>query len=135
MSVPATRSPVKISLSALSVHAHHGIADEERSLGQRFEFDVDVFVSDSAGGRTDDPADVVEYEAIAAVVVEVATNFRFQLMEALAEAVSLELLTEFPIERVRIAVHKIAPPLPYSIGRASVEIERNRSHLAESRVQ
>lgn len=122
-------SPVTIRLEGLSVYAHHGVVAEERSLGQRFEFDVDVDVHDCVACRTDDAADAVAYEAIAAVVVEVATNFRFSLMEALADAVCMELLAEFPIARVRLSVSKTAPSIPHSVARATVTLERTRQHL------
>jgi dihydroneopterin aldolase len=122
-------SPATIGLRGLSVYAHHGIEEEERALGQRFEFDVDVDVADCAACRTDDVTDSVEYEAIAAVVVEVATNFRFRVIEALAEAVCVELLTEFPITRASVVVHKTAPAIPYPVNRATVRIERSRVHV------
>ena len=121
--------PATIRLDGLSVYAHHGMVAEERSLGQRFEFDVEVDLPDCVACRTDDAADAVAYEAIAAVVVEVATNFRFSLMEALADAVCMELLAEFPVSRVRIAVSKTAPSIPHSVARATVVLERTRDHL------
>lgn len=127
----APPSPATIRLLGLSVYAHHGIVAEERSLGQRFEFDIDVDLPDCTACRTDEPADAVAYEAIAAVVVEVATNFRFSLMEALADAVCMELLAEFPICRVRLAVSKTAPSIPHPVSRATVVLERTREHLAE----
>jgi dihydroneopterin aldolase len=129
MSTAAT-SPATVRLRGLSVYAHHGIVAEERTLGQRFEFDVDVEQVDCLACRTDDANDAVEYEAIAAVIVEVATNFRFQLLESLAEAVCMELLTEFPIESVRLEVHKPAPSMSHAVARASVELRRDRTHLA-----
>jgi 7,8-dihydroneopterin aldolase/epimerase/oxygenase len=125
--VPA--APATVRLRGLSVYAHHGVVEEERRLGQRFEFDVDAEFDECRACRTDDVADAVEYEAIASVVVEVATNFRFQLLEALADAVCLELLAEFPIDRVRLEVHKPAPSMPHSVARASVAMERTREHL------
>lgn len=125
----APMSSALIRIERLSVYAHHGMVAEERSLGQRFEFDVEAELPDCVACRTDDVADAVAYEAIAAVVVEVATNFRFQLMEALAEAVSLELLAEFPFSRVRLAVSKTAPSIPHQLARAGVVVERTRAHL------
>lgn len=130
-SVPPA-SPAVIRLRGLSVFAHHGMVAEERTLGQRFEFDVDVDVADCMACRTDTADDAIDYEAIASVVVEVATNFRFQLLEALAEAVCLELLAEFPIDRVCLEVHKPAPSMPHQVARASVRLERTRGHLAGS---
>lgn len=124
-------SPATIRLEGLSVYAHHGMVAEERSLGQRFEFNIDVDLPHCAACRTDEASDSVAYEALAAVIVEVATNFRFSLMEALADAVCMELLAEFPISRVRLAVSKTAPSIPHSVARATVVVERTREHLAE----
>jgi dihydroneopterin aldolase len=123
--------PVTIRLDGLSVYAHHGVVAEERSLGQRFEFDVEVDLPHCAACRTDEASDSVAYEGIAAVIVEVATNFRFSLMEALSEAVCMELLAEFPISRVRLSVAKTAPSIPHPVARAMVVLERSREHLAE----
>src|SRR3954447_3007876 len=106
---PSAASSAVIRIEGLSVYAHHGMVAEERSLGQRFEFDVEVDIPNCAACRTDEASDAVAYEAIAAVVVEVATNFRFSLMEALADAVCMELLAEFPVSCVRLAVSKTAP--------------------------
>lgn len=111
------------------MYAHHGAVEEEQSLGQRFVFDVSLEISDCRACATDSIDEAVDYAAVAAVIVEVATQFRFQLLEALADAVCLELLAEFPVERVRLAVHKPAPPLPHALARASVTLERTRVHL------
>lgn len=129
-STGAIAAPATIRLEGLSVYAHHGLVAEERSLGQRFEFDVAVDVADCRACRSDEPGEAIAYEAIAAVVVEVATNFRFSLMEALGEAVCMELLAEFPIERVRLTVAKTAPSIPHVLARAAVTLERTREHLA-----
>lgn len=131
MSATSAPAPATIRLERLSVYAHHGMVAEERSLGQRFEFDVEVELAHCEACRTDEASDAVAYEAIAAVVVEVATNFRFSLMEALADAVCMELLAEFPVARVRLAVSKTAPSIPHSVARATVVLERTREHLAE----
>ena len=131
MSAGTVPAPATIRLEGLSVYAHHGLVAEERSLGQRFEFDVEVELPHCVACRTDEPSDAVAYEAIAAVVVEVATNFRFSLMEALADAVCMELLAEFPISRVRLSVSKTAPSIPRVLARATVVLERTRDHLSE----
>ncbi|MCW2956518.1 MAG: folate biosynthesis protein [Thermoleophilia bacterium] len=132
MSAVAPVAPVTVKLDGLSVYAHHGMVAEERSLGQRFSFDLEVDIPDCVACRTDEAGDAVAYEALAAVVVEVATNFRFSLMEALADAVCMELLAEFPISRVRLAVSKTAPSIPHSVARATVVLERTRAHLEGS---
>jgi dihydroneopterin aldolase len=129
--VASIAAPVTIRLEGLSVYAHHGLVAEERTLGQRFEFDVEVDLPHSAACRSDEAGDAVAYEAIAAVVVEVATNFRFSLMEALADAVCMELLAEFPVSVVRLSVSKTAPSIPHALQRATIRMQRTREQLVE----
>jgi dihydroneopterin aldolase len=117
-------------LRGLSVWAHHGMIEEERTLGQRFEFDIDLEIADCQACRTDSESGAVADEEVANLVVEVATRFRFRLMEALAEAVCLELLEEFPVERAILTVHKPAPSISHAVARASVRVERSRADLA-----
>lgn len=125
-----TPSPVTVRVRGLSVYAYHGAMVEERTLGQRFEFDVDVLLDDCVACRSDELGDTVDYAAITALVAEVATGFRFNLLEALADAVCLELLTEFPVSRVRLAVRKMSPPVRHPVASAEIEVERTRAHLA-----
>lgn len=120
-------SPITIRLDGLSVYAHHGVDSEEQERGQHFEFDVELDLADCAACRTDDVADAVAYEAVVAVVVAVATGFRFKLMESLAEAVCAELLTEFSASRVRLSISKAAPRITHALTRAQITIERTVS--------
>lgn len=130
----AVATPATLRLDGISVYAHHGFVPEERSLGQRFEFDVEVQLDDCIACRTDELSDALAYESIVAVIVEVATTFRFRLMEALAEAVCAELLTEFPTSRVRLVVSKTAPSLPHAVSRATVVLERRAPGVSSARV-
>lgn len=122
--------PATVRVKGLSVFAHHGITPDERAHGQRFVFDIDASIDDCVACRSDESQDCVDYAAIVAVVVEVATNFRFRLLEALAEAICLELLAEFPVDRVRLSVGKTAPAIEHTVALAGVEIERTREHLS-----
>lgn len=129
---PGPATPATVRVEGLSLHAHHGVTADEQALGQRFEFDVEVDVDDCAACTTDDVADAVAYEAVAAVVTEVATNFRFSLLEALADAVCCELVAEFPVARARVTVHKPAPPMAHAVRRVSVSVARTREHAAHA---
>lgn len=123
------QAPITVQLRGLSVYAYHGANSEEQSLGQQFEFDLDLDIADCPACSSDALNDAVDYAAVTSLVVEVATSFRFNLLEALAEAVCLELLAEFPLERVCLHVRKLAPPIPHRVASAGIRIERTRTHL------
>ena len=49
-----------IFIEGLEVYGHHGVAAEERILGQRLLYDVRLTMDDCAGAATDDVEDTVD---------------------------------------------------------------------------
>lgn len=116
---------VEIELHGLVVHGFHGVLDEERREGQPFVFDV-VLVGGEDAARTDDVGDAVDYRRVASAVVEVSSQRRYHLLEALAAAVADELVRRFDLERVRVRVRKPAVRLAAPVDYAAVTVERAR---------
>jgi dihydroneopterin aldolase len=117
----------RIFLRGLQVHAHHGVFEEEKTLGQRFVFDVDYWLDTRAYGLRDDFTDAVSYNDVYLAVVEIATTQRFNLLEALAERIAETLLDRFAkIEAVRVEVHKPMAPIAGVFSDVGVEIIRRR---------
>ncbi|HEY2354451.1 MAG TPA: dihydroneopterin aldolase [Gaiellaceae bacterium] len=97
---------ITVHVHDLRVFGHHGVHDAEREAGQDFLFDVDLDVGDR--GVTDRLENAVDYVTVAATVREVSDGRQFQLLEALATAVTDELERRFAPERVRVTVRKPA---------------------------
>ena len=114
-----------VQLAGLEVFGHHGASAAERELGRILEFDLDWDVGDAAlSDRLEDTAD---YTEVAACIREVSDARRYRLLEVLAAAVADEVLSRFPVERVRVRVRKrgIQPGgLPVRWAAASVERRR-----------
>jgi dihydroneopterin aldolase len=112
---------ITIELHGLALLGHHGVEEDERRRGQRFLFDLWLDVVEPAGDRIED---TVDYREVAACVREVSDGARCRLLETLAAAIAEELVSRFPVARVRVRVRKpdveLDPPVEY----AAVAVER-----------
>jgi 7,8-dihydroneopterin aldolase/epimerase/oxygenase len=118
-------SEVVIDLEGLELTGFHGALPEERKVGQRFLFDVQLVAHD-AGVRSDQLADTVDYTAVVAHVRAVNEAHRFNLIEALAAAVADDLLKRFPVSRVRVRVRKPEVKLDAPAEWTAATVERVR---------
>ncbi|MCT4656703.1 MAG: dihydroneopterin aldolase [Cohaesibacter sp.] len=117
----------RIILTELAFFAYHGVYDEEAKLGQRFYFDLDCALDLRPAGESDNEHDTVRYDHIAKRVEDIVTKQRFQLIEALAEAITKDLLTNMePLQSVRLKVRKPEAPIPAIVKDIAVEITRSR---------
>jgi dihydroneopterin aldolase len=96
----------RIFLTALSAEAIIGIYDWEREVRQRVEVDLEMWMDLRAAAASDSIDDTLNYKAVAKRVLAFVQESRFRLVEALAGEIARILLAEFPIERVRVTVHK-----------------------------
>lgn len=106
--------------------ARHGYYDWEREQAQPFEVDVELVLDLQPAGIDDDLTRTIDYGAAYAVVREVVESRSFKLLEALAEAISRELVAGFDVTEVTVRVRKPAVKLGGPLDYAAVEIRRPR---------
>jgi dihydroneopterin aldolase len=117
-----------IRIARIGVYAYHGVYEEEGRLGQRFFISVLARLDLHPAGRADDLALTVSYSDIAQRVQEIAVSRRYQIIEALAEAVAADLLRAFPmIEEIEIAVEKPNAAVAAMLDTIEVTIIRQRT--------
>lgn len=117
----------RIFINDLRFFGYHGVLPEEAVLGQRFRVDITAELDLSAAGRDDDLAQTVHYGEMAMLVEEIGRTQRFQLIEALAEAMANAIFKAYPpIERLTVRITKPEAPVPLSTGIIAIEIERSR---------
>lgn len=114
-----------LEIYGLEIYGYHGVLPKEQEDGQRFLFDVSILVHD-AGVRSDKLHDTVDYTKVAAVVREVSTGQRFNLIEALAAAIADALLATFDVSRVRVRVRKPQVELEDPVEFTAATVERSR---------
>ena len=118
----------RILVQRIAVFAYHGLLEEEARLGQRFYISLDCRLDLAPAGRSDDVAHTVSYADLTEIVTRIATQRRFALIEALAEAIAAEILERHaPIAEVRVRVDKPSAPVPAVIEGVAIMITRHRA--------
>ena len=97
---------VVVELRGLTLFGRHGVHEHEKRDGQSFVFDVDLDVGER--GIADRLDDAVDYRHVALAVQAVSDARSYDLLEALAHAVAVDLQARFRAERVRVRVQKPA---------------------------
>jgi len=115
-----------IKINKMAFYGYHGCCDFEKERGQTFYIDVAMMLDLKKPGQTDDLRDTVNYSAVFDTVRAITEGKSFQLIERLAEVVAATLLKEYPIQLVRVRVHKPSAPIKGMFEDVSVAIERSR---------
>ncbi|NLT96109.1 MAG: dihydroneopterin aldolase [Clostridia bacterium] len=118
----------KITLKNLVFFGHHGVLDEEKTLGQKFYVDLELFLDLKQAGISDNLEETVNYADVYQLVKKLVTEFRFNLIEALAESIANRILLNFEkIQEVKVAIRKPEAPVPGIFDYMAVEIRRKRN--------
>jgi len=115
-----------IELRDLRVMAFCGVLPEEESRRQPFAIDLDVYLDLRRAGQSDDLADTLDYGSLVASVAELARDGRYQLLERFAADIATAVLADARVERTRVSVRKLRPPVAQDLGTSGVSITRGR---------
>ncbi|HEX8024837.1 MAG TPA: dihydroneopterin aldolase, partial [Candidatus Limnocylindrales bacterium] len=114
--------------SNMAFQARHGVHDWEKVQPQRFEVDVELALDLRPAGLADDLTRTVDYGPVYDTVRRVVESTTFNLVEALAEAISHELLASQPlVDEITVRIRKPEVRLGGPLDHAAVEIVRRRS--------
>jgi len=115
-----------IFIEGLEVYGHHGVADEEKVLGQRLLYDVRLTVEDCAAAYTDDVADTIDYTEVMDVIVDVVTTHSYSLLERIAQVTAEAILRRFAVDEVWVQVTKPHPPVAMALTSVAAAVELSR---------
>jgi len=113
-----------IRLNNISLFAHHGVAPQERELGQRFFVDIELTTDLTAAAQQDDLTRSIDYEAVYHAAARAFVAIPCQLLERAAWQVMTALFHQFPAQEITVRIRK-----PSSLGGGildSVEVELSR---------
>ncbi|MGI6307024.1 MAG: dihydroneopterin aldolase [Dethiobacteria bacterium] len=122
--------PDKLVLKDMDFYAYHGVLAAEKELGQRFQVTVKVFCNLRQAASSDLLTESLDYAKIYREVQKIVEGRRFNLLEALAEAIAARILA-IGARAVQVKVKKMHPPLPGQLAYAAVEITRSREEWVE----
>lgn len=107
-----------VSLHGIRIQAPHGLYKEEHVLGNVFEIDVDVWLSDVQ------PWPFADYSVIQSTVAEIFGKPE-ALLETLVYSTHATLKQRIEAaEKIRVAVRKLNPPLPGEVAYSQVCYEK-----------
>ena len=113
----------KIKLTGLSFYGHHGVFEQEKTLGQEFVIDCEFEIDTSDCG--DDLSKTVNYGAVAMDIIEFATKNQYDLLETLANNLAKYLLSKYLLmEGLTLTVHKPQAPIPTRFDDVTLTIQR-----------
>jgi FolB domain-containing protein len=119
----------KIHIRDLRLRTIIGVNPEERENRQDVLINLTLYVDTRKAGQSDKIADTVNYQSVTDRITEHVESSNYYLVEALAGSLAHTLLTEFPVDRVRVIVEKPnALRFARSVG---VEIERERGDFTQ----
>jgi 7,8-dihydroneopterin aldolase/epimerase/oxygenase len=120
--------PDHVVLEGMVFQARHGVHDREKVTAQRFEVDVELLLDLQPAGLEDDLQRTLDYGRVYDTVKTIVESTTFNLIEALAEAIAHELLSDFPaLEEVVVRVRKPDVQLGGPLDFAGVQVRRRRS--------
>lgn len=117
----------RIGLNGIALYAYGGVSEAERAIGQRYRVNVNLWLDLSRAAASDRLEDTISYAAVHDVVVAVARERPFQLIESLAGRIVDALLGQFPVQAVEVEVRKLLPPIDGVVDDASVTLRRERA--------
>ena len=115
-----------IRLQNMIFYGYHGVSAAEKETGRRYEVDCELFLDLTVPGKSDKLSDTVNYAAVYQAVEDIMNNKRYSFIEAIAEDIAQQILTDARIEQVVVRVRKMIPPIPGNLDHIEVELERTR---------
>ena len=116
-----------IFVTALALHAYHGVMQHEAKVGQTFQLDIALDIDLAEASRTDKLAHTVSYDQVVETASRVFCGRRYRLVEAAAGAVADAILDHFAqVSAVRVTVHKPHAPIAATFADVGVTLVRTR---------
>ncbi len=111
-----------IALEGIEFYAYHGYYDEEQIKGNEFVLDVHATIP-TFDSVDDNINDTVNYEYIYKVC-EQHMKIKYRLLESVTMNIALDIKKRYKnIDKLKVRLAKLNPPIPGKINRAVVEYE------------
>lgn len=117
----------EVLIEALEVDASIGVFDWEKEIKQKLLFDLVLTCDFSDAAVSDEIDDAIDYVAVCQKIEEITLVKHYQLLEALAEAITSALFSTFALSEIELKIRKPgAVPKTSSVG---VRVKRTREIL------
>lgn len=122
----------KIIIEDLEVYAYHGVAREEKKLGQMFIISLQIGLDLETAALTGELGATVNYFELCGRVKEIMLSESFDLIESSALKVIEGIFRNYPqVQTVKVLLKKPWAPMGEHLKYAAVELERSRGDRDE----
>ncbi|MCX5721120.1 MAG: dihydroneopterin aldolase [Nitrospirae bacterium] len=115
-----------IIIERLEFQGRCGVTQEERRKPQPLAVDLELTCQTEPATASDDIQHTVDYAQVTNRIIELAATQDFSLLETFAERILSMLFAEFPVDRAKIWLRKLSPPLKPVTRSVGVQLERSR---------
>ncbi len=115
-----------IKLKNMQFYGYHGVHDYEKELGAPFEVDVEITKPFSKASSSDDVTQTINYDEIFKLVENIVTNFKYNLIETLADKIASKIIDNYEIDKVEVRVRKPKVPINGILDTVEVETEKKK---------
>lgn len=119
----------RVKLINMVFYGYHGVVEQEKVLGGKYEVDVEFEFDMTSAIKTDHLRDTISYEKIYQLVQDVVTNSKFHLIEALAGKLLRVIFNTYPVDLVLVRIRKPNAPVKGVLDTIEVEISRTREEM------
>ena len=112
-----------ISLNNIMVYGFHGVHQEEKTLGQRFEIDLEYRLANPPFPWKDEERATVSYVNAHKIVSRVCAEKSFNLIETLGNRIIEEMRSRYSIDLIIVRVRKPSVPIQGILDYVEVEVE------------
>ena len=116
------RQDYTISLRNIVVFGFHGVHLEEKTLGQRFEIDLEYRLANPPLPWIDEESATVSYVDAYDIVSRVSAEKSFNLIETLGNRIIEEMRSRFSIDLIVVRIRKPSVPIQGILDHAGVEV-------------
>lgn len=114
----------KIEIEEMEFYAFHGHFKEEQVVGNKFVVSIALDTDCSKAASSDDLSDALDYQRVYLIIKEEMTH-PSHLLEHVCQRILDRLYAEFStIEKAKVKVSKINPPMGGQIGKVSLTMCR-----------
>jgi len=119
-----------ITVEGIRVFAYHGHLPEEAKLGGHFIVNIWVTADTTKVEKSDDLNDTVDYVKIIEIVKQ-QMAIRSDMIEHPARKIVDAILPLQKVQKVKVEVQKITPPIDATFDKISVTIKAEQKNLQE----
>ncbi len=118
----------KIAIQGMEFYAYHGFYPNERKKGNRFIVNISLKLNYTKAAERDTIRHTVNYEKVYKICQNHMKKPK-KLLETVSHNIGETIIKKFPVvQKIRVEVHKLNPPLPGPVDRFSVYYETKRKN-------